>query len=141
LLQFPVPTDPVWIWHGGDPVGWFLTKEALKLYLSKLSESGVLVFHVSNRYLDLKPVLGHLAHDLDLAGLFQDDMELSEVEEKAKKAPSTWAVMARQSPDLSRLAADHRWKPLSRSPKSTLWTDDFSNIVSVFKWSLPGIKK
>jgi hypothetical protein len=118
-----------------------LTREALKLYLSKLSESGVLVFHISNRYLDLKPILGHLACDLDLVGLVQDDMKLSEAEEKAKKAPSTWTVMARRPPDLSRLAADHRWKPLSESPRSTLWTDDFSNIISVFKWSLPRIKK
>lgn len=118
-----------------------LTREALKLYLSKLSEGGVMVFHISNRYLDLKPVLGHLAHDLGLVGLVQDDMELSEAEKEAKKAPSTWAVMAQRSPDLSRLATDHRWKPLSGSTRSTLWTDDFSNIVSVFKWSLPGIKK
>jgi len=118
-----------------------LTWEALKLYLAKLSESGVMVFHISNRYLDLKPILGNLAHDLDLAGFVQDDMELSEAEKKAKKAPSTWAVMARHPSDLSQLAADHRWKPLSSSPGARVWTDDFSNIVSVFKWSLPRIKK
>jgi hypothetical protein len=117
-----------------------LTREALKLYLSKLSEGGVMVFHISNRYLDLKPVLGHFAHDLHLVGLVQDDMDLSEDEKKAKKAPSTWAVMARQPFDLSQLAADHRWKPLPSMPKSRLWTDDFSNILSVFKWSFPRIK-
>ena len=117
-----------------------LTREALKLYLSKLSESGVLVFHISNRYLDLKPVLGHLTQDLGLAGLVQDDMELSEIEKKARKSPSTWALMARRSSDLSRLAADPRWESLPEFPKSTLWTDDFSNIVRVFKWSLPGVK-
>jgi len=118
-----------------------LTREALKLYLTKLSKSGILVFHISNRYLDLKPILGHLADHLDLVGLVQDDMELSDPEKKAKKAPSTWAVMARPSSDLSQLAADHRWKPLSSTPRSRLWTDDFSNIVSVFKWSLTRIKK
>jgi hypothetical protein len=118
-----------------------LTREAMELYLAKLSENGVLVFHISNRYLDLRPVLGHLAYDLNLLGLIQDDMDLSEDEKKTKKAPSTWAVMARQPPDLSRLAADHRWEALSGSPRSTLWTDDFSNIVSVFKWSLSRIKK
>jgi hypothetical protein len=118
-----------------------LTKEALKLYLAKLSESGVMVFHISNRYLDLKPILGNLADHMNLVCLAQEDMDLSEAEKKAKKAPSTWVVMARRSPDLNRLAADHRWKPLSTTPKSRLWTDDFSNIVSVFKWSLPGIKK
>jgi spermidine synthase len=117
-----------------------LTREALELYLSKLSKSGVLVFHISNRYLDLKPILGNLANHLNLVCLAQDDMELSEDEKKAKKAPSTWAVMAHRPSDLSQLAADPRWKHLSASPKSTFWTDDFSNIVSVFKWSLPRIK-
>jgi hypothetical protein len=113
----------------------------LKLYLSKLSTGGVLVFHISNRNLDLTPILSHLAHDLHLVSLVQDDMELSEAEKKAKKAPSTWAVMARHPSDLSQLAADHRWKPLSSSPGARVWTDDFSNIVSAFKWSLPGGKK
>jgi spermidine synthase len=118
-----------------------LTQEALKLYLDKLSESGVLVFHISNKYLDLKPVLGNLAYHLNLVCLAQDDMELTEVEKKAKKAPSTWIVLARQPSDLIQLADDHRWRPLPSSPKSRLWTDDFSNIVSVFKWSLFGSKK
>jgi hypothetical protein len=118
-----------------------LTREALNLYMDKLSESGVMVFHISNRYLDLKPVLGNLAHDANLPCFAQDDMELSEAEKKAKKAPSTWVVMARRSPALNLLAADHRWKPLSSSSKSRLWTDDFSNILSVFKWSLPRIQK
>ncbi len=118
-----------------------LTREALKLYLAKLSESGVMVFHISNRYLDLKPILGNLANHMNLVCLVQDDMELSEAEKKAKKAPSTWVVMACRSPDLNRLAADRRWKLLSSTPKSRLWTDDFSNIVSVFKWSLPRVRK
>jgi hypothetical protein len=118
-----------------------LTREALKLYLAKLSESGLMVFHISNRYLDLKPILGNLANHMNLVCLVQDDMELSEAEKKAKKAPSTWVVMARRCSDLDRLAADDRWKPLSNTPKSRLWTDDFSNIVSVFKWSLSRIKK
>jgi len=78
-----------------------------------------------------------LAHDLDLVGFVQDDMELSEAE---KKAPSTWAVMARRPSDLSQLAEDRRWKPLSATPGTRLWTDDFSNIVSVFKWSLTKTK-
>jgi hypothetical protein len=117
-----------------------LTREALQLYLAKLSESGVMVFHISNRYLDLKPILGNLADHMNLVCLVQDDMDLSDAEKKAKKAPSTWAVMARRSPDLDRLAADHRWRPLSGTPKSRLWTDDFSNIVSVFKWFLPKTK-
>jgi hypothetical protein len=62
-------------------------------------------------------------------------MELSEGEKKAKKAPSTWAIMARPTFDLAKLTNDERWKSLSGTVKGKLWTDDFSNILSVFIWT------
>src|SRR5262249_58801214 len=40
-----------------------LTREALRLYLSKLAPDGLLAFHISNRYMDLQPILGDLAGD------------------------------------------------------------------------------
>ena len=49
------------------------TREALLLYLAKLKENGILVFHISNRYLDLKPVLSNLAQNAGLIGLVQED--------------------------------------------------------------------
>src|SRR5262249_6430758 len=45
-----------------------LTREALALYLSKLADGGLLVFHISNRYLDLEPVLADLANAAKLIG-------------------------------------------------------------------------
>ena len=45
-----------------------LTREAIQLYLSKLQSDGVLVFHLSNRYLDLERLLGSLALDANLVG-------------------------------------------------------------------------
>ncbi len=50
-----------------------LTLEALSMYRSKLSEGGVLLFHLSNRYLDLEPVLGRLARAANLSGLIRED--------------------------------------------------------------------
>jgi spermidine synthase len=112
-----------------------ITREAIKLYLNRLAEDGILAFHISNRYLNLKTVLGDLAHDVNLACLVQEDMELSETEEKEKKAPSTWVVMARRTSDLGKLVDDYRWRPLPGRTGVRLWTDDFSNILSVFSWS------
>ena len=40
-----------------------LTREALALYRRKLSPTGVILFHVSNRYLDLAPLVAALARD------------------------------------------------------------------------------
>ena len=43
-----------------------LTREALRLYRDKLADGGLIAFHISNRYLDLAPVLGALARDAGL---------------------------------------------------------------------------
>jgi len=113
----------------------FLTREAINLYLTKLSDGGILLFHISNKYLNLKPVLGDLAAKAGLACLVQENRISSPAEEKAKKIGSVWAVMARQAHDLGRLSEDRRWEPLPGRPGARLWSDDFSNVFSVFKWS------
>jgi hypothetical protein len=106
-----------------------LTREALALYLSKLSAGGWLAFHVSNRALNLHAVVGGLARDADLRALVFDDMTQ---DREAGREPSQWVVLARDAKDLAALSADARWKDLS--PRRTvLWRDDFSDIVSVFK--------
>ena len=112
-----------------------VTREALSLYLSKLKQGGVLVFHISNRYLDLQPVLGNLARDAGLAALSNCDLNLSDEDRKNKKLASAWVVMARQGQHLGGLTQDQRWRILPQRPGETLWTDDFYNIWSVFNWS------
>jgi SAM-dependent methyltransferase len=111
-----------------------VTREAMRLYLSKLKPGGILVFHISNRYLDLKLVLGNLARDAGLIALSNSDLKLSDQDRRNKKLPSAWVVMARQRQDLGGLAKDQRWRTLPPRPGKALWTDDFSNIWSVFDW-------
>ena len=70
-----------------------LTREALQLYLDMLAPGGVLVLHISNRYLDLEPVVANLAEDAALGGrLIGDD----ESEEIAGANRSTWVVSPRR---------------------------------------------
>ncbi len=109
-----------------------LTREALALYMDKLTDDGVLAVHITNRYLDLRPVLADLAHDAGLTALVRDDSDVSAPERAAGKSASVWVVAARRPVHLGRLVDDRRWQPLGPSPKPSVWTDDFSNIVSVF---------
>ena len=51
-----------------------ITLQALDIYLNNLADDGLLAFHISNRYLDLEPVLGNLAGELGLVGLSQSDV-------------------------------------------------------------------
>jgi hypothetical protein len=108
-----------------------LTQQALDLYLSKLAPSGLLVFHISNRNLDLTSVVADLANSRNLAGFSLFDMQASQPN---GKDPSHWVVMARDATYLSAIANDSNAKALEASDSQRVWTDDFSNIISVFKW-------
>jgi hypothetical protein len=111
-----------------------LTREALELYMDKLHPDGLLAFHLTNRRANLKPVLANLAHDAGLVCLGRDDMELSAADWAAGKEQSQWIVIARRAGALASLAADPRWSPPSTDPRVGVWTDDFSNILSVLVW-------
>jgi hypothetical protein len=112
-----------------------LTREALALYLTKLVPNGVLAFHISNRYLDLHDVLANLAQDAGLFCLANDDRHVSEEETREGKFASWWVVMARSSDDLEPLTSDQRWRVLRAVPGTRVWTDDFSNIVSILRFN------
>ena len=93
-----------------------LTREALALYRSRLREGGVLALHISNRYLDLEPVVGGLAADAGMVCRIQSDLY------------STWAALAARRDDLGVPAIDPRWHDC-RGGRGTVWTDDFSNLL------------
>jgi hypothetical protein len=105
-----------------------LTQDALKIYFNKLVEEGVLAIHISNRYINLGPVLGALAKTLNLATLRQVDASISDLEQSEGKSPSDWVLMARSPENFGKLNREPRWKPLSIVQDIPAWTDDFSNV-------------
>jgi hypothetical protein len=60
--------------------------------------------------------------------------ELSEAQTKNGTFPSVWVVIGRNSNDLGNLVTDSRWKPSVAKPGAKVWTDDFSSVISIFKW-------
>ncbi len=111
-----------------------ITREALALYMSRLKENGVVAFHISNRHLDLEPVLAGLARDAGLICLIQRDMDIAAAESAAGKSISVWAIMARNRAHLGALAQDRRWTVAREQPNMALWTDNYSSIFRVFNW-------
>ncbi len=103
-----------------------LTTEALDLYFSKLSPDGLLAFHISNRYLDLEPLLSGLSRRAGLSSFIRKDDERN----VSGRYPSVWVVVARTDSALGTIAKDARWRRLEGD---VVWTDDFSNILSLLK--------
>ena len=82
-------------------------REALRVYFQRFTPHGLLAIHVSNRFLDLEPILGRLAKDAGVAALVCADAE----DARLNRLGSTWVVMSGRPEDLAPLAADAAWKP------------------------------
>jgi hypothetical protein len=115
-----------------------MTLQALQLYLSKLSAHGIVVFHVSNRFLELAPVVANLAAEEKLTCLYEQDAHISPEEAAAGKAPSMWMALARRPEDLGAIDKEHRWQHLGQMAGS-VWTDDYSDILQVLNLHGPSL--
>ena len=104
-----------------------VTVEALDLYLSKLAPDGLLAMNISNRYLNLEPLLSGLAQE---KGMFARIRRDPQFDSATGRFASSWVVMARKESILGSVLADARWRPLQGR---VVWTDDFSNILDLMK--------
>jgi hypothetical protein len=112
------------------PVHLF-TREALALYFHKLAPGGALVFHLSNRYVDLEPVLARLAEDAGAVARIRDNV--LQVQKHLGEDPSVWAVLGLDSQSLGGLVHDRRWRSMKQLPGIDTWTDDYSNVLRALK--------
>jgi hypothetical protein len=112
-----------------------LTREALAVYRARLSDGGLLAFNISNRYLELEPVLAALAADAQprLVCLSKEDRNLSDEERAEGKSPSHWVVLASRTEDVQRLKRAG-WSESRPRPGVAVWTDDYCNLWGVFRW-------
>jgi hypothetical protein len=108
-----------------------VTQEALDLYLTKLASGGLLVFHISNRNLDLSAVVADLALSRNLTCISLQDKRPSEPN---GGDPSHWVVLGRSTSETAGFLNEPFSRILTGRPDRQVWTDDFSNILSVFKW-------
>lgn len=108
-----------------------LTREAVVLYLDRLEPGGVLLFHISNRHLDLGPVLAGHARDLGLTAFENIDVR---GEDEPGVFSSRWVLLVRDPADRAGLPSIG-WTPLIGAADAQAWTDDFSNLLSVQRWN------
>ena len=106
-----------------------ITYEAVGEYLRHMKPDGVMAFHVSNRFLDLKPVLLAIAekHGLEYA-------YVHETGEEGGGTTSDWVLITRNKAFIHRKGIVEAVEPVAPQPGWKLWTDDFNNLVQVFKY-------
>ena len=107
-----------------------LTVEAMKLYLSRLSSEGALLFHVSNRYVDLSGALAQLA-SANNAVAFIQSYEPTDAELNLAAAPSDWVWIAEAA---TSKPTGVNWRRLSADANDDVWTDRYSHLLGAIAW-------
>jgi SAM-dependent methyltransferase len=107
-----------------------LTTEAVELYRSRLKPNGILAVHISNRYLDLEPVVGAIAAKLKMASI-GGHHGITDEEEAQGGAASDWIFLANDPATLSPLRNLEDFVPTRTKANVKAWTDDRVDITSV----------
>ncbi|GIX20845.1 MAG: hypothetical protein KatS3mg120_2521 [Erythrobacter sp.] len=110
-----------------------LTREALAAYRRAIRPQGLVVVHISNRFIELEPVLAALARDAGMAGAVRFDRPAA----NSPLTPSKWVVLS-PSPQtlaaLTRASGAARWQPLA-APSDTVWSDQYASTLAHFRWN------
>ncbi len=102
-----------------------LTREVMELYRRKLRAGGAVLFNVSNRYLDLSPVIGATARTLELAAFERGDPTHDMT---IGLFPSRWVLVG----DRATAPPTPDWSAVEFL-NSDGWTDDYSNVFAVLR--------
>jgi SAM-dependent methyltransferase len=105
-----------------------LTREAMELYFRHLKPDGILAVHISNRYLDLQPVLqGEAAVTNKIARVVD-----TEDDETQDVFGATWVLVANPASGFTQEELSSSG-PLESKKSVRLWTDDYSNLFNILK--------
>lgn len=100
-----------------------LTKEAMEVYLKHLrGADSVIAVHITNKTLDLRPVVVGLCREFHLAAMYVPVVDLFS---------SEWLLLSRQARALQIPELQHAAKPLAS--RQLLWTDNFSNLYQILR--------
>jgi spermidine synthase len=109
-----------------------ITREALAIYLKHVKPDGIVAFHVSNRFLDLIPVVSRLAAENGAhAVLVTDDPD---DEDDSLRSRTDWVLVSMDAAALKRPAiVAGGARPAPERPQWRAWTDDYSNLIQILK--------
>lgn len=109
-----------------------LTVESFTMYQRLLAPGGIIGAHISNKHIDLEPVVATVAKAAGFVSLVRHDYELTPTERANGQSPTVWMVLARSPQDLGVLRVREGW--MAPRGGGDTWTDDFSNVTRAIRW-------
>jgi len=112
----------------GDSIPTHLVnRDVLAEYRRKLAPRGAIVFHITNRYLNLEPVLAKIAGDSGAYAAIKD------VGDQGLNMRSIWCILTWDDDRFLELITKEDWQPLEIDPsiQGRIWTDDYSTILPI----------
>jgi SAM-dependent methyltransferase len=111
-----------------------LTIQAMQVYRRQLAPGGILAFHVSNQYVDLAPEVGLLA---EAAGMQARVVDTPSNDARGEYR-ATWVLVTDNAAFFSQPQVLPATLPVHRQPGLRVWTDDYSSLLPILQWHLPG---
>ncbi|MDP1535770.1 MAG: fused MFS/spermidine synthase [Burkholderiales bacterium] len=106
-----------------------VTWQAMGIYLKNMKPDGVIAFHVTNRFLNLAPVVKRIADESGLhTVLISDDPD-----EASDLARTDWVLVSRSAAALQDKNITDAAQPIGEIPGLRLWTDSFNNLFKILK--------
>jgi len=104
-----------------------LTREAMEIYLRQIAEDGVIAVHISNRHVNLIPVVIELAEHFDLPSVLIRQAQA----DRFRSTPSDWMLLTRNQAFLELDAIRSASSYPERWPAFPLWTDQYNNLLRI----------
>jgi hypothetical protein len=105
-----------------------LTREAFEIYLRHMNPGGIIAVHISNRHLDLEPVVVGLADEFGLKRVRRESGSSAEDTEFT----TDWILLTNNEAFLAKPEVRENAAPLPARP--CYWTDDFSDLFTIIRW-------
>ncbi len=111
-----------------------LTAQAIQLYLDLLEDDGLLVFHVSSKFIDFAPIGAGIADRFELSAAMRIDIPDQKTVDETGRTPSFYMVMSRDG-DLINTFKElgTGWQSIE-SDRKLYWTDEYTNVLDVIRW-------
>jgi hypothetical protein len=108
-----------------------MTRQALAVYLKHIKPDGVVAFHVTNRYLNLAPVVAMLAKDAGFKAALVSDEPADDI--RGVLALSDWVLVTKNGSLLASKSVAQKTVLIDEIAGLGIWTDDFNNLFQVLK--------